>query len=36
MQEFLNGLRWAFISGAVIAGIAALTSILAVNRQSKS
>ena len=36
IQEFLTGLRWAFISGAVIAGIAALTSLLAVNQQRQA
>jgi EmrB/QacA subfamily drug resistance transporter len=36
IQEFLTGLRWAFISGAVISGIAALTSLLAVNQQRQA
>ena len=36
IQEFLSGLRWAFISGAGIAGIAALTSLLAVDRQRQA
>ena len=31
---FMSGLRWAYISGAVIAAIAAVTSLAAVNRQS--
>ncbi len=35
IQEFLTGLRWAYISGAVIAGIAALTSLLAVSQKGK-
>jgi EmrB/QacA subfamily drug resistance transporter len=30
IQEFLSGLHWAYISGAVLAGIAALTSLAAV------
>jgi len=33
-EEFMSGLRWAYISGAVIAAIAAVTSLAAVNRQS--
>jgi EmrB/QacA subfamily drug resistance transporter len=32
VQEFLSGLRWAYISGAVIGLIAALTSFLAIDR----
>jgi MFS family permease len=35
MQEFLSGLHWAFISGAAIAGIAALTSLLATDRKNQ-
>ncbi len=30
VEEFLSGLRWAYITGAVLAGTAALTSLLAV------
>jgi hypothetical protein len=33
MQD-LSGLHWAFISGAGLAGLAALTSLLAVDRQT--
>jgi EmrB/QacA subfamily drug resistance transporter len=29
--EFLSGLRWAYITGAALAGISALTSLLAIN-----
>jgi len=36
IQEFLNGLSWAFITGAGLAGIAALTSLLAIDRESKA
>jgi MFS family permease len=39
IQEFLNGLHWAFITGAAIAAIAALTSLLAAggnNQQAKA
>jgi EmrB/QacA subfamily drug resistance transporter len=35
MQEFLRGLHWAFISGAAIAGAAALTSLLAVGGEKQ-
>ena len=35
MQEFLRGLHWAFITGAAIAGIAALTSLLAADRKNQ-
>jgi len=35
IQEFLRGLHWAFISGAAIAGAAALTSLLAIDRRGK-
>ena len=34
IQEFLNGLHWAYISGAGFAGLSALTSLLAVERQT--
>lgn len=33
-EEFMSGLRWAYVSGAVIAATAAVTSLAAVNRQS--
>ena len=36
IEEFMGGLRWAYISGAVIAAIAAVTSFLAVERHSDS
>ncbi len=36
MQEFLRGLQWAFISGAIVAGIAALTSFLATERKKQT
>jgi len=36
IQEFLDGLHWAYISGAGLAGIAALTSLLAVDRQRQA
>jgi EmrB/QacA subfamily drug resistance transporter len=36
IEEFLNGLRWAYVSGAVLAGIAALTSLLAVERRGQA
>jgi MFS family permease len=29
MREFLNGLRWAYITGACVAGVAAITSLVA-------
>jgi EmrB/QacA subfamily drug resistance transporter len=35
MQEFLSGLRWAFVAGAAIAAIAALTSLLAAERKNQ-
>ena len=35
MQEFLSGLHWSFISGAGIAGIAALTSLLAAGQKKQ-
>jgi hypothetical protein len=31
IQEFLDGLRWAFMSGAILAGLAALTSLAATD-----
>ena len=33
--EFMDGLRWAYISGAIIAAIAAVTSLAAVTRHSE-
>jgi EmrB/QacA subfamily drug resistance transporter len=33
IQEFLSGLHWAYISGAIIAATGALTSLLAVGRR---
>jgi EmrB/QacA subfamily drug resistance transporter len=35
IQEFLRGLHWAFITGAAIAAIAALTSLLAADRKNQ-
>lgn len=32
VEEFLTGLHWAFITGAIVAGIAAVTSLAAVRR----
>lgn len=32
VEEFLSGVHWAFISGAIVAGIAVLTSLAAVKR----
>ena len=34
IREFLNGLHWAYISGACFAGLSALTSLLAIDRQT--
>ncbi|UCC61082.1 MAG: MFS transporter, partial [Dehalococcoidia bacterium] len=34
IREFLTGLHWSYISGACFAGMSALTSLLAVNRQT--
>jgi EmrB/QacA subfamily drug resistance transporter len=36
IQEYLNGLQWAFISGASLAGLAALTSLFAVSRKGQA
>jgi hypothetical protein len=33
MQVFLAGFRWAYLSGAIMAGIAVLTSFAAVERR---
>ena len=35
IQEFLSGLHWAYISGAIFAGTAAFTSLFAVNRKGQ-
>jgi EmrB/QacA subfamily drug resistance transporter len=35
IREFLEGLQWAYISGAGLAGMAALTSLLAVDRATQ-
>lgn len=35
MQEFLSGLRWAFVAGAAIAAAAAFTSLLAAERKNQ-
>lgn len=36
IQEFMYGLRWAYISGAVLATTAALTSLIAIDRRSQA
>ncbi len=36
IQEFLSGLRWAYISGAALAGTAALTSLGAIVRRRQA
>jgi len=36
IEEFLSGLRWAFITGAILSGIAALTSLLAISRRREA
>ena len=36
IQEFLSGLRWAYISGAALAGTAALTSLAAIVRRRQA
>jgi hypothetical protein len=36
IQDFLNGLQWAYIAGAGFAGLSALTSLLAVERQTEN
>jgi EmrB/QacA subfamily drug resistance transporter len=33
IQEFLSGLHWAYISGVIMAGLAALTSLAAIGRR---
>ena len=34
IEEFMSGLRWAYIAGAALAGISALTSLLAISPQT--
>jgi len=36
IQEFLRGLHWALISGAALAGTAALTSLLAAGQKKQA
>jgi EmrB/QacA subfamily drug resistance transporter len=36
IQEFLSGMRWAYITGAAIAGTAALTALMAVSRRKQA
>ena len=36
LEEFLNGVHWAFIAGAIVAGIAAVTSLAAVRRPGEA
>jgi len=36
VQEFLNGLRWAYMTGACIAGAAAITSLVAGGRRKQA
>lgn len=36
IQEFLSGLRWAYIAGAILAGSAALTSLVAVGQRRQA
>jgi len=36
MHQFMHGLRWAYISGAVLAAAAALTSLLATGRRRQA
>jgi hypothetical protein len=36
MHQFMHGLRWAYISGAVLAAAAALTSLLAIGRRRQA
>jgi hypothetical protein len=35
IREFLDGIHWAYITGAGLAGIAALTSLLAIDRREQ-
>ena len=36
IEEFLNGLHWAFISGTALAGVAALASLFAADQRSRA
>jgi EmrB/QacA subfamily drug resistance transporter len=36
VRDFMHGLRWAYISGAVLAATAALTSLLAIGRRAEA
>jgi EmrB/QacA subfamily drug resistance transporter len=36
VDEFVNGLHWAYISGSAMAGIAAITSLFAVKRRAEA
>lgn len=36
IDEFMNGLRWAYIAGAAFAAIAALTSVLAIRHRPRA
>jgi len=36
IEEFLSGLRWAYVAGAGLAGTAALTSLGAVGRRRQA
>jgi EmrB/QacA subfamily drug resistance transporter len=36
IHEFMHGLHWAYVSGAVLAAIAALTSLLAIGRRAEA
>jgi len=36
IQEFLSGMHWAYITGAALAGTAALTSLVAVSRRKQA
>ena len=36
IEEFLSGLRWSYISGAALAGAAALTSLMAIRRRREA
>jgi len=36
IEEFLSGLRWAYITGAALAGAAALTSLMAIRRRKEA
>ena len=36
IEEFLSGLRWAYITGAILSGAAALTSLMAIRLQREA